>query len=231
MRKFIAVVAVLLLIGLPFIAIDVDADDPEVQKVRWCSDTLYHFTGIAVDDWSISGKLWVYPEGEDSPMLKYIADPQNNDIVDGVKDVKKDEVYEVYYYGEEPWDFIHEGSEVALEPYSYKIFVKPQTVVKLKIDSLKAGTIEYNTYDVYYKPGDTTSVYGFVGVWCTLNYVDDSGYYELERIYGLAPYIDAEVQIVVKEFHGSPYLYIGLCIGITAMVALLIALCGRKPKL
>ncbi|MBR4203275.1 MAG: hypothetical protein IKQ93_06855 [Candidatus Methanomethylophilaceae archaeon] len=231
MKKIIAVLAVFLLVGLPCIAVESDADNPEVQKVKWCKDTLYHFTGTALEDWTVTGMIWIYPEGEDSQMKKYIADPQNNDIVDGITDVKEGVTYEVYYYEDEPWDFVHEGSEIALEPYIYKIFVKQQSVVKLKIDSIKAGKFEYTSYDVIYEPKGSPSVYGYIGIWSTLNYVDDHGYYVLDRNYGFAPYAEAEIQIVVKEFHGSPYLYIGLCIGITALVALLIAVCGRKPKL
>lgn len=230
MKKIVAVLAVLLLVGLPCIAVESDADDPEVQKVKWCKDDLYHFTGIAIEDRKITEMIWIYPIGEDSQMRKYIADPQNNSIVDGVKSVKAGDSYEVYYYNE-PMDFIHEEPEIVLKAYDYRIHVKEQSVIKLKIDSLKAGQYDYSSYEVIYKPIGNPSIFGIVGIWTTLNYVDDKGYYSLEEGYGRAPYMEAEIQMVVKEFHGSPYLYIGLCIGITALVALLIAVCGRKPKL
>jgi len=236
MKKMVALMAVVLIMITPITVMAVDAEDPETMTIRWSDRTLFHFTGIANADYTFSSdeQIWIYKEGEDSRMKTYIADPQHSAApYSDVLKVQEGEVYEVYCLNLPSIRdvFEHENEETALSSYSFNMYVADKTVDKVKVNSI----ITYDggkeaSYNITYEPDGNTRYY-LVGEVVTLNHVDDKGYYSFSGSYSYSLYSEAEIQLTVKEITGSPYLYITLCVVITALVALLIAICGRKPKL
>ena len=233
MRKSMTILAVAVLMLTPMIFADADADASDAEKCRFCDKDLYHCVGTAVASDVVKNNLWVYPLGEDASMKAYIADPQNAPRPDkGLKEVVEGEEYEVYCFIEPGWPFEYPSLQKVLGAYSYEFSVKEKTVEKLTVTKLKDSSTEFSAYILEYHGDQTLTQYCSVGITVTLNHYRDGGYYEMRsNYYSEDLFVEAEYEISVKEFTGSPYLYIGLCIGITAAIALLIFWCGRKPKL
>ena len=63
-----------------------------------------------------------------------------------------------------------------------------------------------------------------------LNYSETIDGYSFVEQSATNLYVEFDVEITVKEFTDSPYLFAGVCIAITVLIGLLIAYCGRKPK-
>ncbi len=233
MKKSMAILAVAVLMLTPVIFADMDADAADVQKCRFCQEDLYHCEGTAILDAKLEENIWVYPLGEDSSMKAYIADPQNAPRPSkGLKDVVEGEKYDIYCF-DSPKQFDCSSLKKVLGKYSVHLTVQDRTVEKFTVTSLKDSYQDFPVYVLEYHGSETTlSQYYAVGNTATLNHYKDDGHYELYTNYSsMDLFVEAEYEISVKEFNGSPYLYIGLCIGITAAIALLIFWCGRKPKL
>jgi len=237
MRRAFAVLAVLILAVVPISIAESDGSDPEIQKIRWSENTLYHFVGTARHSGELNGWLYdemglfVYPLGQDSSMEAYITNPQKNTPERGLNRIVEGVQYDVYSTSTDLWDFNYSGYDVVKSKYEYTIHVREKTVDNLNVVKLKVGGKDTDYYRLVYNGTEKTTKYADTGVWYTLNHQEDSGYYSLFCYDSTGVYIEAEIQLVVKEFQGSPYLYIGLCIVITALVAISIAICGRKPNL
>ena len=233
MKKSMAILAVAVMMLTPVILADMDMDAANVQKCRFSQEDLYHCEGTALYNDMVKEGIWVYPIGKDSKMKAYIADPQNAPRPDkGVSEIIEGETYDIYCFSG-PEQFEYTSLQKVLEKYSKEFFVQDRTVEKLTVTSLKDSYGDFPVFVVEYHGGDAKlSQYYSVGSTASLNHYKDGGHYELStnRV-SMDLFVEAEYEISVKEFTGSPYLYIGLCIGITAAIALLIFWCGRKPKL
>jgi len=115
--------------------------------------------------------------------------------------------------------------------------VEPNSVKKLTVNAMasstKNGIVTVPAYNLVlvYEDGHTESSIHLAIDTANLNYKEGT-HYEINASsfvqYGLIYVMDYE--IVSKTFTGSPYLYIGICVVVTALVALTVAVCGRRPK-
>ena len=234
MKSSLAILAVALLVLSPVVFTDMNADAADSEKCRFCSEDLYHCIGTAVSSDMVQKNIWVYPLGEDASMQAYIADPQNAPRpAEGLKEVVEGEKYDIYSFYSPEWPFEYTSMEKVLGKYSMEFHVQEKTVEKMTVTKVKDSYRDFPTFVLEYHGDETVlSQYYSVGDTATLNHYRDGGFYEMFTTYSSDDlFVEAYYQITVKEFNGSPYLYIGLSIGITAAIALLIFWCGRKPKL
>jgi hypothetical protein len=233
MKKLFPIIAVMILVVTPIIVAEADADD-STQTVRWSRYDLYHATATAIESASLkdNNSLWVFQKGQDSAMKAYINNPQTAAVPVGLNEVTYDQEYDIYYLETAyvSYLFSYESEDKVLSDFDYPLVVKERTSVKLKVLTISANGSPVNYYDLHYMPSGS-STYHRLGEVVNLNYVDDTGYYAMKCYYNDSLFVEAQIQLSVKEINGSPTLYITLCVAITALVALTIAYCGRKPKL
>ncbi len=237
MNKIITLFAVLVMMIAPVTILADDTDAAEKQTIRWSQNTLYHISGTALSDEDYTEEdqgIWIYEKGGDASMKAYIADPQNNTPGPGIKNVTSGEEYEVYYTSlKYRSDFKYDSVETVKGPYDYAIVVQEKTAIRMKVLEIRDGNRIVESYQTtYYSETDERYEYHYIDDVVLLNHFDDDGFYILDiSSYSPNLYVEADIELNVKEFTGSPYLYIGLCIAITALIGFLIAYCGRKPTL
>ena len=228
-----AKLAALMLVAIMLFCIPVDSEDSDGSSVRASYFDLYHATGTAEFSFELYDDVYAYPLNGDGSMKSYINSPQTNSPEQGrVKSVVEGESYELYFFSE-PYGFQILEQQKVLSAYPLDpIVVKEKCAVKLTVSSIKYLDQSFGFFDINQVKGGEKSYYsyGLVGQTTNLNY-DAGAYYEIGLPYSATKclYVDVQMDIVEKEFKGSPYLYIGICVISTALVGLLIFLCGRRP--
>lgn len=230
------ILSVLAISSIPLGAADADTGN-DTTTVRWNPQDLYHATAVAVVSGPTADYEWVYPVGGDGSMRSFIGDIHSTPLT-GLKQIEAGKEYEVYYFVRSG-NFDIEKDTVELPKSEYKITVDEATVKLLTVKGLqyynKSGTVDAVMYLLQERGSIYRDSIHALGFLAKLNY--DAGCY-----YTIAPsttsaqaasnclYYEATVEIGVKEFHGSPYLYIGLSTAIVILVGLTVFICGRRPK-
>ena len=211
------------------------ADAADHITVRISNVTLDHYSGSVGHDAFVEEGVFVYEKGDDAVMKAYISNPQDTSVrpVRGLDQVEKDKEYEVYtIYGAPPEFMKSYTSEHCLDKMTYVFEVMENESLKVHVKSLITDTGAHKSFVYYYMVKgamtatmacveDGTLKIGYVeGRTC---YLEDDGYSDL--------YTEVEMEIDHKMFTGSPAVYVGATVVIVLLVAALIAICGRKPKL
>ena len=236
MRKTIIALTILSIMLLSVSMAAVDSDGDGASQYRWTDRTLYHATCVAKTSASTEDTEWVYPIGMDGSMKEYIENPKTAKQPDqGLSHVVAGQTYEVYFF-DSSGTFDMTKRDVVLESDPIKLYVEPQSVGKLTVNSFtmftKTNAVSMPAYllrEMSESWGGSPSLH-FIGDVANLNYREGT-YYTIDMQGSMtALFYEMDADVVIKTFTGSPYLYIGICIVITALIAVTIAVCGRRPK-
>ncbi len=232
----ISLLAILMMSGFMALASESDGSD-DSETYWWTDEDLYHSTAKCLASAPTSPYEWVYPIGEDESMKKFLADPLKNPVpARGLTSVQMGVTYEVYYL-QKSNTFDIEQEEIVMKKTPLNITVEPNSVKKMTVNSMicssKSGIVSVPAYNLLlvYSDGHYDSTIHIVTDTANLNYKEGT-HYEISAFqYSQAGLIYVmDCNIATKTFTGSPYLYIGICVVVTALVALTVAVCGRRPK-
>lgn len=233
--KILAIMAVLIMSLTVIPMAGLDASEAENVTFRTGFNTLNHMTAEANMDVDVPKGCWVYEVGGDSSMKSYIDDSSHMTTPDpGIKKIVAGTQYEVYYVIDikELTMFEKATSETALPSYFYEIVVEESTAKKVKATRCQSfdGDDIYGFEIRYVDKGIVNYRFSIIYAMNILNYSETIDGYSFVEQSATNLYVEFDVEITVKEFTDSPYLFAGVCIAITVLIGLLIAYCGRKPK-
>lgn len=230
--KIIALAAVLL---VAFCIAPIETSEGStVEKARVSGSTVYHFTGAATEDVTrliTDTEMYVYEQGQDDSMKAYLADHSKNPDP-GVMSIVKGTTYEVYSIVQDAPSWLEAViPQVVLESYGYALDVKEGDQWKLSIKDLKFSTGK-DGMTVGLTDGNTTQLL-LVGSVTTASNMGDA-HYQFKFDKSIAKedcfYLEITFEKEVRTLNGSPTVYVIASIVIILLVALLIAICGRRPK-